>query len=245
MVHPYMRQASHLGADETADSVADNVLSMLSRVHVLVIGPGLGREKLMQDTSARLLDAARQQNIPVVLDADGLQLAQQRPELVRGWREVILTPNVVEFGRLAKSQGVEVAPEALGTPGACERLAEALGGVTIVAKGAIDCISNGAVTLTSEARGGLKRSGGQGDTLTGSLATMLAWRRAYHDRLWDHENDLDPTETLALAAFAGSAITRECSRLAFEEFGRSLQAGDLTGKVHQAFLNVIGEKTKL
>ncbi|KAF2806900.1 YjeF domain-containing protein [Mytilinidion resinicola] len=240
MVHPYMRQSKNLAASESLDTVASEVIAMLSRLHVIVIGPGLGRDKLMQDTCARVIAEARKQGIPFVLDADGLFLAQTRPELVDGCKECILTPNVVEFGRLAKAKGVDVAegkPEEL-----CAKLAKAFGGVTIIQKGAKDYISNGTTTLVSEGEGGLKRSGGQGDTLTGSLATLLAYRKAYLDRIWEHEGDLGREETLALAAFGGSALTRECSRLAFKEKGRSLQAADLTEHVHQAFLNVIGEK---
>ena len=235
-----MRQSKNLTSAESLDSVSKQVLSMLSRIHVLVIGPGLGRDETMQETCARVIQEARKQNIPFVLDADGLMLAQTRPELVQGYKECILTPNVVEFGRLAKSKGVDINhgdPETL-----CATLAKAFGGVTIVQKGAKDYISNGDYTFVSDGEGGLKRSGGQGDTLTGALGTMLAWRKAYMDRLWNHENDLSPTELLALAAYGGSAVTRECSRLAFKEKGRSLQAGDLTEHVHTAFLNIIGEK---
>jgi ATP-dependent NAD(P)H-hydrate dehydratase len=240
MVHPYMRQSKNLLSSESAESVSSEVVAMLSRLHVIVIGPGLGRDKLMQDTCARVIEEARKQNIPFVLDADGLYLAQTRPELVDGYKQCILTPNVVEFARLAKSKGVKIdegKPEEL-----CSKLAKAFGGVTIIQKGAKDYISNGDITLVSEGEGGLKRSGGQGDTLTGSLATLLAYRKAYHDKIWDHEGDLNESETLALAAFGGSSITRECSRLAFKDKGRSLQAADLTEHVHQAFLNTIGEK---
>jgi ATP-dependent NAD(P)H-hydrate dehydratase len=240
MVHPYMRQSKNLASAESPDTVSSEVLSMLSRLHVIVIGPGLGRDKLMQDTCAQVITEARKQGIPFVLDADGLYLAQTRPELVEGCTECILTPNVVEFGRLAKAKGVSVdegKPEEL-----CGKLANAFGGVTIIQKGSKDYISNGKYTFVSEGEGGLKRSGGQGDTLTGSLATLLAYRKAYHDQIWEHENDLEKAETLALAAYGGSAITRECSRLAFKEKGRSLQASDLTEHVHQAYLNVIGEK---
>jgi ATP-dependent NAD(P)H-hydrate dehydratase len=241
MVHPYMRQSKNLTSSESLDSVTKEVLGMLSRIHVLVIGPGLGRDETMQETCARVIQEARKQGIPFVLDADGLLLAQTRPELVQGYKECILTPNVVEFGRLAKAKGVDVHkgdPKTL-----CAQLAKAFGGVTIIQKGAKDYISNGEYTYVSDGEGGLKRSGGQGDTLTGTLGTMLAWRKAYLDRIWDHENDLSPTELLALAAYGGSAITRECSRLAFKEKGRSLQAGDLTEHVHTAFLNLIGEKS--
>lgn len=51
-------------------------------------------------------------------------------------------------------------------------------------------------------------------------------------------------ELLALCAYGGSAVTRECSRSAFKEKGRSMQAADLTDKIHTAFLDLIGEKTE-
>ncbi|KAI9048186.1 hypothetical protein LZ554_007981 [Drepanopeziza brunnea f. sp. 'monogermtubi'] len=236
MVHPLMRQSTHASSSDSATSIAKGVIDMLPRLHVLVIGPGLGRDQLMQDTCAKILEAAREQNMPFVLDADGLSLAQTRPELVQGYRECILTPNVVEFGRLCQSKGIDTA--GLDAGQGAEKLSKAFGGVTIVQKGAKDYISNGEQTLVSDLEGGLKRSGGQGDTLTGSLATFLGWRKAYLDKLWDHEGDLDAVELLALAAFGGSSVTRECSRLAFANKGRSLQASDLTDEVHHAFTNL-------
>ena len=102
MVHPYMRQSKHMSETETLDTVSDEVIDMLSRLHVIVIGPGLGRDKTMQDTCAKVIKEARKRNLPFVLDADGLYLAQTQPELVEGYKECILTPNVVEFGRLGK-----------------------------------------------------------------------------------------------------------------------------------------------
>lgn len=242
-----MRQQKHLSESETIDSVSEQVISMLARLHVLVIGPGLGRDKAMQETCARVIQEARKRGIPFVLDADGLLLAQERPELVNGYEECILTPNVVEFGRLCKARGIQSKsdnpPQEKDLQQQVEDLARAFGGVTILAKGKADYISNGKITLVSDGEGGLKRSGGQGDTLTGSLATLLAWRKVYLDKLWEHDNDMSGPELLALSAFGGSAITRECSRLAFKDKGRSLQAADLTDHVHEAFLNIVGEPT--
>ncbi|KAI9824243.1 MAG: hypothetical protein M1832_002050 [Thelocarpon impressellum] len=239
MVHPYMRSSKHAAAGETADSVSSDVIAMLSRLHVLVIGPGLGRDALMQDTCALIIGAARRRSMPFVLDADGLYLAQTRPELVQDYPLCILTPNVVEFGRLAKSKGIGTDSDQTTL---CARLAEAFGGVTVIQKGGVDRISDGAHTLVCDLPGGLKRSGGQGDTLTGSLATFLAWRGAYLDRIWDHDGSLDEKELFALAAFGGSSLTRECSRLAFAKEGRSLQASDLTEQVSTAFLNLFGQE---
>jgi len=175
----------------------------------------------------------------MVLDADCLWLIQQQPDLIKGYKDCILTPNVVEFARLANAVHSNVKS---GDPNECEKLAEALGGVCIIQKGREDYISNGQGTTICDLQGGLKRSGGQGDTLTGSLGTFLAWREIYHDGSWDvGKEPMSRADTLLVAAFAGSAITRECSRRAFEKRGRSLQAGDLTEEVHQAFLTLVGE----
>lgn len=215
MVHPLMRQTTHASSSESSDAIAKTVIDMLPRLHVLVIGPGLGRDQLMQDTCAKVIEAARKEKMPFVLDADGLNLAQRRPELVQGYKECILTPNVVEFGRLCKSKGIDTS--GLDDGKAAEKLSKAFDGVTIVQKGAKDYISNGDKTLVSDIEGGLKRSGGQGDTLTGSLGTFLCWRKAYLDKLWDHDGDLDAAELLALAAFGGSSITRVSNSFSNQE----------------------------
>ena len=244
MVHPLMREANTSYPDDasppTAQSAASPILEMLPRLHVLVIGPGLGRDPLMQATCAEVVAAARRSRIPVVLDADALQLVTQDPGLVRGWKEVVLTPNVVEFGRLAKAVGVDI--EHGNKDELCSEVSRALGGVLVLQKGQVDYLSNGERTWVCDLEGGKKRSGGQGDTLTGSIGTLLCYRRAYLDKLWDHEADLGEDETVMLAAFGGAAVTRECSRLAFKQWGRALQASHVGEQVPTAFLSVIGEK---
>lgn len=190
------------------DHISSKIIEMLPRLHVLVVGPGLGRDPLMHATVARVIRAARNKDMPIVIDADGLQLVQNDPELVKGYKSAVLTPNVVEFGRLWDALKLGKSESGSETE-KVETLARALGGVTIIQKGAKDHISNGHTTLTNDLQGGKKRSGGQGDTLTGSVATFLAWRKAYLDGLWDTgDNPLDTDELVGLAAFGGSAITR-------------------------------------
>ncbi|KAK4128984.1 Ribokinase-like protein [Parathielavia appendiculata] len=256
MVHPLMRSSPTSPSapvtsgdpnspDTDARQIAARIIPLLDRLHVLVIGPGLGRDPLMQDTCALVIRAARDKGMPMVLDADALMLVQRDPELVRGYGLAVLTPNVVEFGRLTQALGVDeqvkAAKEQAGETAKVEALARALGGVMIVQKGQKDHLSDGKVTFTVDLEGGRKRSGGQGDTLTGSIATFLGWRRAYLDRIWETGDKLKEEELVGLAVFGGSAITRECSRLAFAKRGRSLQASDLTEEVHTAFLNIFGE----
>ncbi|KXH28179.1 carbohydrate kinase [Colletotrichum salicis] len=256
MVHPLMRQTpsdgSPTGGSQATDpdKISGPIIDMLARLHVLVIGPGLGRDPLMQETVARVIRAARERSIPLVLDADALLVVQKDPGLVKGYELAVLTPNVVEFSRLCKALEVDegkVKDKAGGggeekETAKVEALARALEGVTIVQKGAKDFVSNGRDTLVVDLEGGLKRSGGQGDTLTGSIATFLGWRHAYLEGLWDRGGEtVKEDELIRLAAFGGSAITRECSRRAFLKKGRSLQASDLTDEVHGAFMTLFGE----
>lgn len=196
---------------------------MLPRLHVLVIGPGLGRDPLMQATVSRVIRKARERGTPLVLDADALQLVQKEPEIVKGYAKAILTPNIVEFGRLCEALDIKKEAEAAeakqGETAKVETLARALGGVTIIQKGQQDYISNGEITMTVDLVGGKKRSGGQGDTLTGAVATFLGWRKAYLDGLWDRgDQTLAEGETIGLAAFGGSAITRVSLHLSLSVF---------------------------
>ena len=252
MVHPLLRSTASASADANINEIASPILELLPRLNALVIGPGLGRDPVTQKQVTEIVKAARDNDPPIsmVMDADALMLINNDPDLIRGVKEVILTPNVVEFDRLAKALNVDTksgSPEEL-----CKTLSSKLDGVCIIQKGQTDFISNGLETVKGDLQGGLKRSGGQGDTLTGSLGTFLAWREAYHAGLWDDSlpegsgsskktQKLSREETLLIAAWAGSAITRECSRRAFQKKGRSLQASDLTDEVHGSFMELLGK----
>lgn len=175
--------------------------SLFSRLHALIIGPGLGRESYMQKYARVAISLAREKGMYLVLDADALLLVGQDPSLVQGYRRAVLTPNNVEFKRLTEQLGVDY-----NTP-VKERAASVsreLGGVTILQKGATDIISvdttgeNASLdasqlkaddhekekakeTVEVDVEGGLKRCGGQGDVLSGCVGTMLAWAKCYED----------------------------------------------------------------
>jgi ATP-dependent NAD(P)H-hydrate dehydratase len=239
MVHPLMRSlptspanpvhASSVTApapnsdDTDAREIAGRIIPLLDRLHVLVIGPGLGRDPLMQDTCALVIKAAREKNLPMVLDADALLIVMRDPSLVKDYKLAVLTPNVVEFGRLTSALGidkqVEEAQEKAGETAKVEALARALGGVMVLQKGGKDFLSDGKVTFTVDLEGGKKRSGGQGDTLTGSIATFLGWRAAYLEKIWEHGGQLKEEELLGLAVYGGSAITRVSSCYLLVPFG--------------------------
>ena len=65
-------------------------------------------------------------------------------------------------------------------------LSSALGGPTIVRKGPADLLSDGVAVLENAEAGSPKRSGGQGDVLAGSIATLLGWAKAAESTGWSH-----------------------------------------------------------
>lgn len=56
----------------------------------------------MQSAARIGIKLAREKNLYIVIDADGLYLLQDDPEIIKGYTRAVLTPNVVEFERLCK-----------------------------------------------------------------------------------------------------------------------------------------------
>ena len=85
--------------------------------------------------------------------------------------------------------------------------------------------------LCNEEPGSVKRSGGQGDVLAGSIATFLGWARAAQ------LGGLTPPEPSPplLAAYAGCLLTRRFSAAAFAKNRRAMTAPDLVAEIGPCF----------
>ncbi|PKI85754.1 hypothetical protein MVES_000389 [Malassezia vespertilionis] len=222
-----------MDCDMAPEDVRSMFRSLFARLHSLVIGPGLGRDPGMQNLARIAIEVAREENIYVVIDADGLWLLQNAPEVIQGYRRAVLTPNVVEFARLCKSLNIDQTDQDT----AAQKLSQALGGATILEKGPVDRIATADELLVSDIQGGLKRCGGQGDLLSGSLGTFLAWAKRYEETRDElPEGERISSERLpALAAFGASSIARTASHLGFTRLGRSMLADDLLGDIGSAY----------
>ena len=77
--------------------------SLLSRLHVLIVGPGLGREDYMINFAKLAVNIAKEQGMYLVLDADALWMIGHDLALVNGYRRAVPTPNVMEFKRLSEN----------------------------------------------------------------------------------------------------------------------------------------------
>lgn len=181
IVHPIFVSEAYVGTraflyahapDSAPGTVYNELDALLARLHVLIIGPGLGRSDSMQRYARHALHLARKREMYVVIDADGLFMVQREPDVVRGYARAVLTPNVVEYARLCEALK-------LGTDAKASELSAALGGVTVLQKGGADVVAYAREEATVDVPGGLKRCGGQGDILSGAVGAFLAWGKNF------------------------------------------------------------------
>lgn len=243
MVHPYLRQSnSRLPNGDLVRTDMEKVKQLLSRMHVIVIGPGLGRDAQMLGSVKEIIKYDLEEmhgELPIVIDADGLFLVSQDAEtrdMIKRFPEgrVILTPNVVEMKRIR--DGLNSS----GKDG--QAIVDELNCV-LVEKGQSDKIySQRDSVLQCDQPGSNKRVGGQGDTLTGTIACMLAYSRAIHDfNVWTpppSEHLKTWSDYALVSAYVGCTITRECARQAFESRGRAMQTTDLNDRVGKVYASV-------
>ncbi|MBI4998829.1 MAG: NAD(P)H-hydrate dehydratase [Rhodocyclales bacterium] len=138
---------------------------------VLAVGPGLGQSNDATDLLRRALDAS----LPLVLDADALNLLAARPVLLRkvsrGDTPPVLTPHPAEAARLLGTTTEAVQADRLATALDLARRHQAF--VVLKGCGTIVATPDGQWFINTTGNAGLA-SAGSGDVLTGMLAALLA-----------------------------------------------------------------------
>jgi ADP-dependent NAD(P)H-hydrate dehydratase / NAD(P)H-hydrate epimerase len=144
-------------------------LAAMGRAGAVVLGPGLGRAPGTQEL-ARVL--AQRIEVPLVIDADGLNALAGRLEKLRGRRApTVLTPHAGELGRLLELDSSAIERARLRHARAAAERAQAIvvlkGDDTIVAEpsGRVAISPGGAPALATA---------GTGDVLAGVTGAMLA-----------------------------------------------------------------------
>lgn len=143
---------------------ADELEPLLARATVVVLGPGLGRDGWAQG----LFEAAFSAGLPMVVDADALNLLAASPR--RPAAPVILTPHPGEAGRLL---GTNAAAVQADRAVAVLALREAFGGVWVLKGMGTLVASDEGLDRCSHGHPGMA-SGGMGDVLSGMLGALLA-----------------------------------------------------------------------
>jgi ATP-dependent NAD(P)H-hydrate dehydratase len=230
------------GAGAAAAATRATLERSLARLDALVVGPGLGRSACSMAAARAALSVAGNANVPVLLDADALWLVSREPDIVTGNSLALLTPNVVELGRIWEAvAGEEGKKEEEARDDTATRVRDVvarLRGPVVLAKGKADLVvgrvggeggGEGVTVLgeQSDEVGSPRRCGGQGDVLSGVCGTFLAWatrkRGAVNARV------------LMDVALAASTVTRLAARRAFDEHGRSTVTPNLLEALGRAF----------
>lgn len=195
----------------------------LDRLHAVVIGPGLGRETATFNIVSEIIGAIKLRKIPLVIDADGLFLITNNLELIKDFDSpVVLTPNEIEYQRLCNMTGGESGLIALGA------------NTTILKKGLEDeVISCYEVQWKRGEGGSTRRCGGQGDVLSGLIATFLFWTIAHQDKL---NTSVDKTAiAVSVACYAACSIVRKCNEKAYSKMGLGMLTSDMIEYIHESF----------
>jgi NAD(P)H-hydrate epimerase len=189
--------------------------TLLQQVDVSVIGTGLGQTSWSED----LFKTCMQTRVPIVLDADGLNILARlyaemgrRKDLPRGnW---ILTPHPAEAGRLLDCPAREIQQDRVA---AALRIAERFD-ATVVLKGC------GTVVAEPGGRYGIcplgnpgMASAGTGDVLAGVIGALVA----QHLDLWNAA-----ATGVVAHAWAGDLAARQVGE-------RGLIASDITARLPQ------------
>ncbi len=151
---------------------ADNLDGALASVNVILAGPGWGQSGEREAFLWGLLDRCAARSIPMVLDADALNLLCRQ----KGWwqrlpKETVLTPHPGEMARLTQCSVGEVQADRV----AVAQSAATRWGCTVLLKGAYTVVADpeSEALLLPFANPALA-SGGTGDVLAGALAGIWA-----------------------------------------------------------------------
>ena len=139
----------------------------LGRYSALAAGPGIGTHKETMDVIRQLIE---QVTVPLVLDADALNILAENPSWIRQLAvNTILTPHPVEFDRLSGISG-KTDEERFQVAKQFSRSYE----VILILKGAFTRIifPDGKVYFNSTGNPGMATAG-SGDVLTGILLGLL------------------------------------------------------------------------
>ena len=163
---------------EDPEDYQRRTIDLLARASVLVIGPGLGKSAWSRDMLDTVLQQHEAHGIPLVVDADGLNLLAEKsstnPSFKLSRDNWILTPHPGEAARLLDCENVEVNADRF----AAVRLLQSRWGGVALLKGAGSLICTGSrekpvIELCDAGNPGMA-SGGMGDVLSGLIGGLVA-----------------------------------------------------------------------
>jgi hydroxyethylthiazole kinase-like uncharacterized protein yjeF len=158
------------GAISSAAIRSGKFAEILQGKTVLAMGPGIGTH---EETQEFVREAVRTAEIPVVLDADGLNAFANQGDLLskRKSAHLVVTPHPGEMARLLGSKSSDVEKDRLKVATEAARRWNA----HVVLKGFHTLVASpdGKILVNTTGNAGLAKAG-SGDVLTGLLAALVA-----------------------------------------------------------------------
>lgn len=155
----------------TADNAEELLLASLEKADAIVAGCGLSVTPLSRKILSVLLHNVDAKKVPLVLDADALNLISRNPSFLKYIKNTVITPHILEFSRLSSASVQEI----LTTPSDfAYSYAKKLSLICIL-KDHNTIVTDGTDRLYVNLTGNNGMStGGSGDVLAGILAGLLA-----------------------------------------------------------------------
>lgn len=150
-----------------APASAKSLLRAFERAAAGVLGPGLGRDPGSVELVREVLGAIE---VPLVLDADGLNAFAGQLGRIAAREATVLTPHAGELGRLLDRSAEEVSAHRLESAREAAREAEAV----VVLKGDDTIVTDGERVAVNALAAPALATAGTGDVLSGIAAALLA-----------------------------------------------------------------------
>lgn len=152
----------------------EDIFKELDWATTIVLGPGLGKKESGRQLLEWVLDYAK---VPVVLDADGLNLLAENGGIKRIFEKenIILTPHLKEMERLTGDSVQKMKEDIVSY--AKEIMSDAK--CILVLKDSRTVVTNGTNVYVNVSGNNGMAKGGSGDVLTGIIAGLLAQKVDY------------------------------------------------------------------
>ncbi len=189
------------------------LLEFSQKCDVAVIGPGLSQAPAISAAVREMVGAVE---IPLVLDADGLNAFDAFPELLgRGNAPRVITPHPGEAARLLKSLPSDIQADRMA---AVKELAERFLAVAVL-KGHRTIVADGKSIYVNKTGNPGMATGGTGDVLAGVIGALIGQKLAPFD-----------------AACLGVHLHGKAGDVAAKKLGQaSLMATDVLAALPEAF----------
>ena len=142
---------------------------------VITIGPGIGKSENSLQIMKKLLQYKKNtkgETIKLVIDADGLNLLSENPELFKEIENrAVLTPHTMEFSRLSGFSLEEISEDKRKSFNKCKKFATEHG-VVLLLKGKNTLITDGINVYINSTGNSHMANGGMGDGLTGIISSF-------------------------------------------------------------------------